>query len=207
MLISRVVGVKNVLLAASDVLPSTCIVISTYFMIRGTLQLCEDQHHEKSLDPFLVRYSATCCFFAIESFQLSNLFGNHISIAEMQAYLNLFTIICTTTQNHLNWCNLVLNQQVSFRTAMCFAYHKLITMENKSLFSARVILDMLYKWFTESMQRSFHFNLFVQMWKSTFKNVIKLLCFGCDLIIVHPLFFGMLVILIVLFLLLYSIFI
>lgn len=143
--------------------------------------------------------------FAIESFQLSNLFGNHISIAEMHAFLNLFTIMCaTTTQIHLNWCNLALNQQVSFRTAMCFAYHRLITMEYTRILSFRVILDIIYKLFTESMQRSFHFNLFVEMWTTCFDNVRNLLGPCCDLIVIYPLFFGVFVILIVIFLFMYS---
>lgn len=56
-MISRVVGVENAAFGmfGAFALPSSSIVISTSFVIRGTLQLCDDKHHEKSLNQFLVR--------------------------------------------------------------------------------------------------------------------------------------------------------
>lgn len=142
-------------------------------------------------------------FFALECFQLSNLFWNHFSIAEMQAYLNLFTIMCAITQNHLNWCSLALNQKFSFQMAMCFAYRKLISIEYTRFLSFGITLDILYKLLTKPMQRSFDFNLFEEMWTSCFGNVGNLLRPDCDLIVIYPQIFSAVVILIVIFLFVY----
>ncbi|XP_055634092.1 uncharacterized protein LOC129774385 [Toxorhynchites rutilus septentrionalis] len=178
----KVVGFKNTLLTAADVLVTTFgflggflmpfkavnMATGIYFTGRSLTELCDAARHGTSLNPFKnpeaalnwFQVAANICSIAVIGVQSWFLLDEVCSALKLSRYVNPVGTAARIYFAQANWEDMALGEQISLCCSLCFLYREVITLDNGRLLLREAQIAGLCNTFRRYVQGTFNLERF-----------------------------------------------